>query len=197
MDQQLSYAHDIFPHIRIVLGMVIGLGVTRLLSGLARIVQHPGQYRLYPVHLAWVASVLLMLVHFWWWEFGLFQIENWTFGKYLFIIFYAVTLFLLCALLFPDSMLDYTSYEDFFYSRRAWFFGLLAATYLLDVVDTLLKGPAHFAHFGVEYLIRTPVFVALCVIAVLLRDRRFHIAFVAGALVYQVSFILRLFDTIV
>ncbi|RUV68440.1 MAG: hypothetical protein EOR30_12050 [Mesorhizobium sp.] len=197
MNQQLPYAHDIFPHIRIVMGMVIGLGLTRLLSGLARIVQHPGQYRLYPVHLAWVVSVLLMLVHFWWWEFGLFQIETWTFGKYLFIIFYAVTLFLLCALLFPDSMLDYTSYEDFFYLRRAWFFGLLAATYLLDVVDTLLKGPEHFARFGVEYLFRTPVFVALCVIAMLVRDRRFHIAFVAAALIYQISFILRLFDTIV
>jgi hypothetical protein len=197
MNQQLPYAHDIFPHIRIILGMVIGLGVTRLLSGLARIVQHPGQYRLYPVHLAWVLSVLLMLVHFWWWEFGLFQIETWTFGKYLFIIFYAVTLFLLCALLFPDSMLDYTSYEDFFYSRRAWFFGLLAATYLLDVIDTLLKGPEHFARFGVEYLFRTRVFVALCVIAILVSDRRFHMAFVAAALVYQISFILRLFDTIV
>ncbi|AZO65104.1 hypothetical protein LRP31_02840 [Mesorhizobium mediterraneum] len=197
MNQQLPYAHDIFPHIRIILGMVIGLGVTRLLSGVARIVQHPGQYRLYSVHLAWVVSVLLMLVHFWWWEFGLFQIETWTFGKYLFIIFYAVTLFLLCALLFPDSMLDYTSYEDFFYSRRAWFFGLLAATYLLDVIDTLLKGPEHFARFGVEYLFRTPVFVALCIIAMLVRDRRFHIAFVAAALVYQISFILRLFDTIV
>jgi hypothetical protein len=197
MNQQLPYAHDIFPHIRIVMGMVIGLGVTRLLSGLARIVQHPGQYRLYSVHLAWVVSVLLMLVHFWWWEFGLFQIETWTFGKYLFIIFYAVTLFLLCALLFPDSMLDYTSYEDFFYSRRAWFFGLLAATYLLDVIDTLLKGPEHFARFGVEYLFRTPVFVGLCIIAILVRDRRFHIAFVAAALVYQISFILRLFDTIV
>ena len=153
--------------------------------------------RLYPVHLAWVASVLLMLVHFWWWEFGLYAIENWTFGKYLFLIFYAITLFLLCALLFPDSMLDYTSYEDFFYSRRAWFFGLLGATYLLDVVDTLLKGPEHFAHFGNEYLIRTPVFFALCIVAILVRDRRFHIAFIAGTLIYQISFILRLFDTIV
>ncbi|CCV10138.1 conserved membrane hypothetical protein [Mesorhizobium sp. STM 4661] len=176
--------------------MVIGLGVTRLLSGLARIVQHPGQYKLYPVHLAWVASMLLLLVHFWWWEFGLYTLETWTFGKYLFIIFYAVTLFMLCALLFPDSMLDYTSYEDFFYSRRAWFFGLLATTYLLDVIDTLLKGPEHFAHFGIEYLIRTPVFVVLCIVAILVRDRRFHIAFVAGTLIYQISFILRLFDTI-
>jgi hypothetical protein len=197
MEQQFVSAHDIVPHIRIVMGMVIGLGVTRLLSGLARIVQHPGQYRLYPVHLAWVGSMLLLLVHFWWWEFGLYTLETWTFGKYLFIIFYAVILFMLCALLFPDSMLDYTSYEDFLYSRRAWFFGLLATTYLLDVIDTLLKGPEHFAHFGVEYLIRTPIFVALCVVAILVRDRRFHVAFVAGTLVYQMSFILRLFDTIV
>ena len=196
MDQQLATAHDIFPHIRIIMGMVIGLGVTRLLSGVARIVQHPKQYQLYPVHLAWVASVLLMLVHFWWWEFGLYQIENWTFGKYLFLIVYAVALFMLCALLFPDSMQDYRSYEDYFYSSRAWFFGLLATTYLLDVIDTLLKGEAHFAHFGSEYLFRTPVFVALCIAAILVRNRYFHMLFIALTLIYQVSFILRLFDTI-
>ncbi|TIU66111.1 MAG: hypothetical protein E5W25_18885 [Mesorhizobium sp.] len=197
MPTEIASPHDVFPHIRIVMGMVIGLGVTRLLSGVARLVQHPGQYRLYSVHLAWVGSMLLLLVHFWWWEFGLFQIESWTFGKYLFIIFYAVTLFLLCALLFPDSMLDYTSYEDYFYSRRAWFFGLLGTTYLLDVIDTLLKGEEHFARYGHEYLIRTPVFVGLCIAAIMVRDRRFHIAFVAVTLIYQVSFILRLFDTIV
>jgi hypothetical protein len=196
MDQPLPTAHDIFPHIRIVMGMVIGLGVTRLLAGVARIVQHPKQYAIYPVHLAWVALLLLMLVHFWWWEFGLYVIEDWTFGKYLFIILYAVTLFLLCALLFPDSMQDYKSYEDFFYARRGWFFGLLGLTYLLDVVDTLLKGKEHFARFGIEYIIRTPIFVALCIAAILTTDRRFHALFVAVALVYQVSWILRLFDTI-
>jgi len=194
--ETLPSVHDIFPHIRIVMGMVVGLGVTRLLSGVARIIQHPKQYRLYPVHMAWVASLLLMLVHFWWWEFGLFAVADWTFGKYLFIIFYAVVLFLMCALLFPDSMQDYRGYEDFFYSRRAWFFGLLALTYLLDVADTLLKGEAHFARFGSEYLVRTPVFVLLCLAAIWTSNRRFHALFVAAALVYQVSWILRLFDTI-
>lgn len=197
MESQLPTAHDVFPHIRIVMGMVIGLGVTRLLSGVARIIQHPTQYPLYPVHLAWVASVLLMLVHFWWWQFGLYGIAAWTFGIYLFVLLYAVTLFLLCAFLFPDSMQDYKSYEDFFYARRGWFFGLLATTYLLDVVDTLLKGEAHFARFGVEYMVRTPLFVALCIAAILVRARRFHVAFVVFTLIYQISWILRLFDTIV
>ena len=196
MEQKIAAIHDVFPHVRIVIGMIIGLGVTRLLSGAARIVQHPTQYKLYAVHLAWVAFTLLMLVHFWWWEFGLYRIESWTFGKYVFLIGYSIILFLLCAMLFPESMQGYHSYEDYFYSRRAWFFGLLAVVYLLDVIDTLLKVKVHFAHFGNEYLIRTPLLVAASIAAIFVSDRRFHVAFVALALIYQIVWILRLFDTI-
>ena len=196
MQHEVLATHDTFAHVRIVMGMVIGLGVTRLLSGVARIVQHPRQYRLHAVHLAWVASVLLALVHFWWWQFGLYQIEVWTFGTYLFVIGYAIVLFLLCALLFPDSMQDYAGYEDYFYARRAWFFGLLAVTYLLDVIDTFMKGEAHFARFAREYLVRTPILVALCVVAVRTASRRFHVLFVAATLAYQLSWIFRLFDTL-
>ena len=195
MATELASPHDIFPHIRIVMGMVIGLGVARLLSGVARIVQHPGQYRLYPVHLAWVASVLLMLVHFWWWEFGLYAIETWTFGKYLFIIFYAITLFLLCALLFPDSMLDYTSYEDFFYSRRGWFFGLLAATFVLDVVDTLIKGTEHWTQLSGDYLVQVPIGLALCLIAYVSARRWVHIALASVHILYQCYWIGRVVYT--
>ena len=197
MDQAPLSAHDIFPHIRIVMGMVIGLGVTRLLSGVARIIQHPRQYPLYPIHLAWVAMLLLMLVHFWWWEIDLYVVTDWTFGKYIFVVFYAITLFLMCALLFPDSMLDYRGYEEFFYARRAWFFGLLALTYVLDVVDTLLKGRDYFARFDNEYWMRTPVMMALCIAAIAVRDWRYHALFVTGALIYQISWIFRLFDTII
>jgi hypothetical protein len=196
VEKELATGAEAFPHIRIVMGMVIGLGVARLLSGVARIVQHPKGYQLYPVHLAWVGSMLLTLIHFWWWEFGLFAVEQWTFGIYLFIVSYAVLLFLLCALLFPDSMLDYKSYEDFFISRRAWFFGVLGATYLFDVADTLIKGAAHFERFGTEYLIRTPLLVGLCIAAALTTNRWFHGAFVVFTLIYQASWILRLFDTI-
>lgn len=93
-------------------------------------------------------------------------------------------------------MQDYKSYEDFFYARRGWFFGLLAATYLLDVIDTLIKGEEHFARFGWEYLVRTPLFVALSLIAMRTDNRRFHTGFVILTLIYQVSWIVRLFDTI-
>lgn len=197
MQHTMLSVHDIYPHIRTVMGMVIGLGVTRLLSGVARIVQHPTQYPLYPVHLAWVASVLLSLVHFWWWEFGLYEIEVWTFGTYLFIIGYAILLFMQCALLFPDSLLDYSSYREFFMARRAWFFGLLATTSLFDVIDTFIKGEAHFSRFATEYLVRTPILVILCIVAARTSSQAFHVVFVVAALLYQFSWIFRLFDTLI
>lgn len=79
-------------------------------------------------------------------------------------------------------------------SRRRWFFGLLAISYLLDLADTLIKGREHFEQFGPEYMIRIPVYVLLCLVAIRVSDRRFHIAFVTASLVYQISFIFRLFD---
>jgi hypothetical protein len=189
-------AAAIFPHIRIVMGIVLGLGITRLLTGTAGFVQHPQRRKVYWVHLGWVLFMLVSLTHFWWWEFWLTAITAWTYDFYVFLIAYAVLLYFLCALLFPDNVDEYGGYEEYFISRRRWFFGLLALTFVFDLVDTLLKGEAHFERYGIEYLVRTPAAVALCVAAMVVANRRFHAAFLAASLVYQVSWILRLFRTL-
>lgn len=84
-----------FTHIRIIIGMVIGLGVARLLNGLARYVQHPQREEIYSVHLGWSLFMLLSVVHFWWFEFALGRIQVWTFESYLFVIAFAALYFLL------------------------------------------------------------------------------------------------------
>src|SRR5438874_12063149 len=57
---------DIFTHVRVLVGVVLGLGLTRMLAGVASWVQHPAHKKLYATHLIWVAVVLLAAVHFWW-----------------------------------------------------------------------------------------------------------------------------------
>ena len=97
-------AAELFPHVRIVMGMVVGLGITRLLMGYAGLIQHPKRAKLSLTHLLWGFSILVELVLFWWWEFELYALKDWSFGVFFFLIFYAITLFLLCALLFPDKL---------------------------------------------------------------------------------------------
>jgi len=185
---------DIFFHVRVVMSIVLGLGLTRLLNGTSRFVQHPGRQAVYLVHLGWVGWTVLLLVHFWWWEFWLAATPRWTFELYLFVVAYVVLLFLLCTLLYPDDLDGYAGYEDYFLSRRRWFFGLLAATFVFDFVDTLLKGPEHYAAFHGEYLVRLPVCLTLCAAAMITRNRWFHGSFVLASLAYEVSWIFRLFD---
>ena len=186
-----SAVHDLFPHVRIVMGMIVGLGITRLLMTVAGLIQHPQRAKISSLHLLWVVSILVELVLFWWWEFSLFKLESWTFGITLFLIFYAITLFLMAALLSPDSVSDYDGYEDFFLKRRKWFFGLLAATFVLDTIDTLIKGGTYWERFGLDYFIQVPFGLILCIVAVRSTNRRVHIGAVLLHLAYQVYWISR------
>ncbi|TQI74151.1 hypothetical protein FHT98_1893 [Bosea sp. AK1] len=187
--------HELFTHIRIVLGMVIGLGITRMLAGLAGFIQHPGRYRVSLLHMLWVGSILLELVLFWWWEFGLSRIPAWSFGVYLFLVGYAVVLYLISALLFPDNIAEYAGYEDFFIRRRRWFFGLLAAAFLLDVVDTLIKGTEHWSQLSGDYLVQVPIGLALCLIAYVSARRGVHLALASVHILYQIYWIGRVVYT--
>jgi hypothetical protein len=187
---------EIFIHVRVALGIVLGLSITRLLSGLARIVQHPAREKVYPLHLAWVFAVLLFVIDFWWWEFRLSALPRFSFELFVFVLFYASLFYFLCALLFPDDMQDYDGYADYFMSRRRWFFGILALTAIADVADTLFKGVDYFRSFGIEYPLQTAITIALCLVAMATKNQLFHGAFVAANIAYQVSWIVRRFDVL-
>ena len=178
-------AHDVFVHVRIVMGTVIGLGLTRLLMGAAGLIQHPQRARLSLIHLLWVVSISVELILFWWWEYDLAHLPSWNFGIFIFLIGYAVTLFALAALLFPDDLSEYDGYEDFFLKRRHWFFGIFGLTFLLDLTDTLIKGAPYFQTMDLLYLAQIPVGLVLSAIAMWTPNRRYHLAFVITHLIYQ------------
>ena len=73
---------------------------------------------------------------------------------------------------------------------------LLGVTFVFDFLDTLLKGVAHYERYGMEYLVRTPILIGLCIAAMFVGKRKFHAAFVIGILVYEASWILRQFRTL-
>jgi len=185
---------EAYFHVRAGISVIFGLSIAHLLRGVARIVRHPEPRQIYPVHLAWVFSSFLLVVHFWWWEVGIVAIEHWTFPPYLFLIFYAALFYFLCLLLFPDSPDPYPDYRAYFHAERKWLFGLLAVISVADLGDTLLKGSTYFAALGPEYPVATLLYFGLCVVAMRTENERFHRTFVALNLIYQISWMLRRYD---
>jgi hypothetical protein len=186
---------DLYLHVRVVISIIVGLCITTLLSGFARFVQHPRRERFSILHLGWAASLLLWIIHFWWWEFRLSMVQTWTFASYFFVILYAILFYFLCTLLFPSDLKDYANYEDYFISRRKWFFGFLAATFLADVIDTSLKGSSYLHSFGIEYPIRIIVNLLICAIAISTSNRRVQLTLLAVSFLYHVALISLVYST--
>ncbi|SES44808.1 hypothetical protein [Rhizobium sp. NFR03] len=185
---------EYFGHVRTIVGMVLGLSLARMVNGLTRFVQHPGTIKIYPIHLGWVIFIFITIVHFWWYEFHLSRVSVWTFPLYGFLIFYTMVFAALTALLFPDQMADYKGFEDYFEQRKRWFFGLLALASLLDVADTLIKGTDYLRSLGAEYPIRQVAFVAMSIVATFITSKRAQLVLVFAAILYQISWIIRLYD---
>ncbi|HWK07576.1 MAG TPA: hypothetical protein VNS58_28285 [Puia sp.] len=184
---------ETFQHIKTVLSIILGLSITHLLKGTVKLIQHPGREKPYLVHLLWSLYLFLVLVHFWWWEYQLKVITTWVFGEYFFVIGYIITYYVLCALLFPDDLKDFDGYEDYFYKKKTWFFSVLAISFLADTLDTLIKGKEYFLISSVEYPIRITLHVGLCLLAIWINNKRFHLILVILFLLYELSFIWRMY----
>ena len=181
-------------HIKSIIAIILGLSLTHLIKGSVNFIQHPGRKKFSVLHFLWVFYIFVLIIHFWWWEFNLKLIAQWNFADYIFIIVYILIYFLLCAILYPDDLKDYNGYEDYFFSRKNWFFIILGLCFLADIIDTLIKGNSYFIANEREYYVRIVAHVALCLVAIMNRNKNFHMLLAFAFIVYEISFIFRYFN---
>ncbi len=191
-----SSNHDVFVHIRIIIGMILGISVARLISGAARFMQNPAKEKIYLIHFGWVIYVFLFIVHFWWFEFALSHTKIWTFLLYILLISYSIVFVLLSAMLFPDQLSDYKDYKDYFIQRRNWFYALLLVLFCIDVLDTLIKGRSYYIQYGLAYPVRQTLLAAGAVGGIAFRSERYDAIYVALALVAHILWVFVLFNAL-
>lgn len=187
---------EMFNYVMVLASVIIGLGITHLLMGVAGVIQHPRRDKIYWIHLTWVGATFLRAIFWWWFEFRYSKTDLWTFGLYIFVLCYALLIYLWCALLFPRDLAGYDGYREYFYSRRVWFFGVGLAANVADIGDTLLKGMDYFRSLGLPYLIGQAVLTTMFVIALRTRNERFHASFALLAVIWLLLYPLTNFNTV-
>lgn len=178
-----------FEYLSLLTSVVIGLGVTRLLVGLGRMLQSRQALRLSAVHLLWSFNIFVFLLLNWWILYRWHTHEAWSFYLFVFVLLSPITAFLLSVLLYPEPMAEDADLGAHFYRNRRWFFALGAALPPIDLVDTLLKGRSHFLEQGPIYVITLALLFVLSVTAAVTPSRRFHAAFAVFFLLYLLAFI--------
>ncbi|MCZ8192952.1 MAG: hypothetical protein O9269_00345, partial [Brevundimonas sp.] len=133
---------------------------------------------------------------FWWWQFKLQALQEWTFGTYIFVLAYACLMYFQSTLLFPRDLGPDVDLDEFFHRQRGWFFGANVLNRSIDLVDTWLKGSEHFQSLGPEYPVSVAVNIIWSLIAIFVPSRIFQWVFALGSLLWLLSWVFRQFNTL-
>jgi hypothetical protein len=128
-----------FEYITVLVSIIVGLGITHLLIGIARLINRPDQNKVYWIHLLWVIQSFEWLVYFWWFNLTMGTWEEWTGLLYTFFILWVVVSFLRCAVIIPIDLPESGDFRDYFYAKRAWFFGLLLVEQLFNLLYSVIR----------------------------------------------------------
>lgn len=181
-----------FEYVMVLVSIVIALAIAHLLTavaeGIHRFRGHGEPIKIDVVFLLWVGFVLIWLVSFWWWEFKFQETAvEWSYGLYLFIISYAIVLFMLAEILVPHRMRGVSDSYAHFMEGRKWFFGTLLLMQAIDVADTFLKG----YEWGMrpEVIATYSVTVSVAVVGIISERRSIQIAAAVVAFASQVLYV--------
>lgn len=182
---------DRFEYVMVLVSIIVGLGITHVLFGLGSFIDRRtagARIRAGVAHSMWLGYVFIWIVQFWWFEYRFSELEpEWTWALYLFIISYAIALFLLAVILVPQSLDGVNDLDEHFMGRRHWFYWMLLGATGIDVVDSFLKGGSAYVvdELGpLTWILWLLSFLA-CVVGLRSERLRYHRMWAGAVFVWQ------------
>lgn len=180
---------DPFSYLVVLTSIVLGFSVTRLVGGLGHLMQTRKRRPIYWVHALWTVNLLLVNVIIWWFAYRWRLYQRWTFLLFLWLLLSPIVLYLIASLLFPDADDDHpvASWRTYFYENNRDIFLLLALIFPIDILDTLMKGMAHFRDQGPAYFVTMALWFALSIFAAFTKSPRYHSCFAVIFMIYNLG----------
>ena len=128
-----------FDYLSVLISIVLGLGLTELLSNVHRLIQARDRVTFHWLPLLWSGLVFVMLVQWWWAAFGLHRELEWNFFFFLLILLIPVLMYLAAASVLPavepEQEYDLRAY---YFGIHHWFFGIVAAINIMECLRAVL-----------------------------------------------------------
>lgn len=178
---------DPFEYLVVLTSIVLGLAITRVIAGIGNIIQTRRRKRSYWVHIVWMVNLLLTITIVWWVAYRWRTQERWTFFLFLWLLLTPIVLYLISALIFPDTdeAQLVTDWNAYYYEHHRDIFLLYSLVFPIDLIDTALKGFTHFRAQGPFYLVTMVMWFVLLMIAAFNHRRGYHTFLAVIFLIYN------------
>jgi len=164
-----------FEFVSIILSIVVGLGMTRVLAGLAVVVEYRTRVRVDWPSVGWASGVLAWQIVFWLGTVNTWRSRTeWTFGNLSTLLLMGIALFLAAALVLPQRIDLDTDLAERYEVIRKPFFSLFMAMAVLEVTDSLIPGIRNLMVLGPGYWIWQAIIFSLGLVGASTANRRVH-----------------------
>ena len=126
-----------FEYVIVLISIILGLGITTIVTGVANFVKHPPAGKLYPPYIIWIVLVFVLHIQEWWESYSLQSIEAWRLPVFLFIILYPIALYILAHLLFPADFKAGLATKTFYLDNYSRLFVTAIAVAALGMIHNL------------------------------------------------------------
>ena len=160
----------LFEFLLVLVSVVIGLGLTELLTGAASLLRSRETFRFYWIHVLFQVGIFFALLQQWWEFWDMEGMGEISFLAVLSILAPPIFLFLIANLLFPNQPED-SDLEVYYYRQAPLLWGLVVAGTL---VGTFVQ-PVVFGEpvFHLSNLSGIPT-VAICLVLMVSKNSRVH-----------------------
>lgn len=126
-----------FEYVTVLISIILGLGITQIVSGVADLIHHSKQVKLYWPHLLWLILVFFLHVQEWWQIYELKSYGAWHLPVFLFVILYPIVLFILARILFPIITESFVDLKEFYFNNFRKFFTVIIVLSVLAILENI------------------------------------------------------------
>lgn len=127
-----------FEYITVLISIILGMGITQLVTGVADAIHQWGKTKLYWPHLVWVGFVFFLHLQDWWETYALQTYASWRLSTFMFVVLYPINLFILARLLFPLATTGGVDFKTFYFSNYRKFFLWIIILSMVALINNLV-----------------------------------------------------------
>jgi hypothetical protein len=127
-----------FEYVSVLISIILGLGITFLLTGVAEIIKRWNTLKHFWPYLIWIVLVFVLHLQEWWLCYELKSVDSWSLPSFLFVISYPILLFILANLLFPTEWTTGFDVKAFYFKTSSKFFICIIISAIISVIQNVL-----------------------------------------------------------
>jgi hypothetical protein len=155
-----------FEYVIVLISIIIGLGITTILTGVAELIKYSRAGSLYAPYVIWIVLIFVLHIQDWWVSYRLMEEKVWTLQLFLLIILYPINLYILAHLLFPGGPQTSFNSKEFYLSHYPRLFIGSSILVIISLVHNIV-------YLGLPYIQQIPhVLVLMILVTVLLTKNK-------------------------